>query len=335
MAKEYLTVNGKLVTIDGKLVQVPNQEGLNDLADKNGALATQYDMLANEIENLIVNGVIDGSPRDVYDNLSALQTALPSGATGVYLTKDNGHWYFWNGTAWQDGGVYLNDTYNILNMEYVNGNITCDYNFAKEVPLYAILKNVITADISKYYVGNKEEIQETYIGEDELTYHRKELTFYFKGFGKVLVVYDELEGTTYTIEQDDIYTKDEVNSIIEEKTKILNITYNEESGVITCDYDFKYNTPNQALLEVISGDDYIYYVGNKKEIINNNVGEDDHTARDITYHFNGFGKIVIYQNDINVNEVTYTLYLEEVVATQEYVDTKIQEQITSVLEADY
>lgn len=48
----------------------------------------------------------DGSPKGVYANLSALQTAFPSGASGVYLTSDNGHWYYWNGSAWTDGGVY-------------------------------------------------------------------------------------------------------------------------------------------------------------------------------------------------------------------------------------
>ena len=50
--------------------------------------------------------LIDGSPKGVYANLSALQTAFPSGASGVYITSDNGHWYYWNGTAWTDGGVY-------------------------------------------------------------------------------------------------------------------------------------------------------------------------------------------------------------------------------------
>ena len=62
---------------------------------------------ANKIEELIVkNGVIDGSPKGVYASLSALQTAFPSGASGVYLTSNNGHWYYWNGSAWTDGGVY-------------------------------------------------------------------------------------------------------------------------------------------------------------------------------------------------------------------------------------
>lgn len=106
MAKEYLTVDGKLITVDGELVQVPDAEQLNDIADENDTYATQNQALTDDIEELIVNGVIDGSPRDVYDNLEALQTAYPSGASGVYLTSDNGHWYYWNGSAWTDGGVY-------------------------------------------------------------------------------------------------------------------------------------------------------------------------------------------------------------------------------------
>ena len=117
MAKEYLQVNGQmLMTEDGKLIQVPDSENLNDLADTNSVMATQSETTSNEIEDLIVNGVIDGSPRGVYDNLSALQTAYPSGANGVYVTTDNGHWYYWNGTAWTDGGVYQST-------EIANGSI--------------------------------------------------------------------------------------------------------------------------------------------------------------------------------------------------------------------
>ena len=94
MAKEYLQSNGKiLMTANGELVQVPDSENLNDLADTNGVMATQSEEVTNEIEDLIVNGVIDGSPRGVYNNLSALQTAYPSGANGVYVCSDNGHWY--------------------------------------------------------------------------------------------------------------------------------------------------------------------------------------------------------------------------------------------------
>lgn len=118
MAKEYLQSNGRLLmTSDGELVQVPDSENLNDLADTNSVMATQSEEVTNEIEDLIVNGVIDGSPRGVYANLSALQTAYPSGANGVYLTSDNGHWYYWNGSTWTDGGVYQG-------IEVADGSIT-------------------------------------------------------------------------------------------------------------------------------------------------------------------------------------------------------------------
>ena len=54
----------------------------------------------------LVGAVADGSPKDVYATLAALQAAFPTGTTGIYVTSDNGHWYFWIGSAWTDGGVY-------------------------------------------------------------------------------------------------------------------------------------------------------------------------------------------------------------------------------------
>lgn len=62
---------------------------------------SEGDKLVDEIV-----GYVDGSPRGVYASLSALQSAFPSGAQGVYVCTDNGHWYYWNGSAWADGGVY-------------------------------------------------------------------------------------------------------------------------------------------------------------------------------------------------------------------------------------
>ena len=132
MAKEYLTVNGKLVTVDGKLVQVPDPEKTNDLVDEQALYATQFSKVINEIENLLVNGVIDGSPKGVYNNLTALQTAYPNGASGVYLTSNNGHWYYYN-EGWKDGGVYcagISDSddeigdlvIGSLNLQYTSGD---------------------------------------------------------------------------------------------------------------------------------------------------------------------------------------------------------------------
>lgn len=48
-----------------------------------------------------------GSPKGVYATLEALQTAYPTGAEGIYVVQADGHWYYWNGSAWTDGGTYL------------------------------------------------------------------------------------------------------------------------------------------------------------------------------------------------------------------------------------
>ena len=105
MAKEYLTVDNKLVMIDGKLVEVPDNTEISNAVDSQESeietTQANGDALVDSIK-----GYINGSPKGVYDNLSALQTTYPSGASGVYLTSDNGHWYYWNDTAWTDGGVY-------------------------------------------------------------------------------------------------------------------------------------------------------------------------------------------------------------------------------------
>ena len=47
-----------------------------------------------------------GSPHGVYATTAALAAALPTGDTHVYVVSADGHWYYWNGTAWTDGGLY-------------------------------------------------------------------------------------------------------------------------------------------------------------------------------------------------------------------------------------
>lgn len=63
-----------------------------------------------------------GSPKGVYATLAALQAAFPTGTTGIYVTSDNGHWYFWSGSAWTDGGAYKAD----LTIKQTTGTSTTD-----------------------------------------------------------------------------------------------------------------------------------------------------------------------------------------------------------------
>lgn len=68
----------------------------------------------NTVSNLQtqVTNMASGSPKGTYDTLSNLQTAYPTGTTGIFIitndsdTTKNGHWFYWNGSIWADGGVY-------------------------------------------------------------------------------------------------------------------------------------------------------------------------------------------------------------------------------------
>lgn len=66
-----------------------------------------YDTLGNRLKDMTtrIGGIAEGSPKGVYANLSALQTAKPNGDSGIYVTTDSGHWYYYN-NDWKDGGVY-------------------------------------------------------------------------------------------------------------------------------------------------------------------------------------------------------------------------------------
>lgn len=69
-----------------------------------------YDTLGNRLTDMTtkISGLADGSPKGVYPNLAALQSAMPSGDSGIYVTTDNGHWYYYN-NGWKDGGAYQSD----------------------------------------------------------------------------------------------------------------------------------------------------------------------------------------------------------------------------------
>ena len=45
-------------------------------------------------------------PAGYYATLTALQAAYPEGDTGIYVELEYGHWYYWSGIAWTDGGLF-------------------------------------------------------------------------------------------------------------------------------------------------------------------------------------------------------------------------------------
>jgi lysophospholipase L1-like esterase len=60
---------------------------------------------ANTNATSIVN-IGNGSPKGTYATVTALQTAFPTGTTGIYIVTADGGWYYWSGSAWTKGGTY-------------------------------------------------------------------------------------------------------------------------------------------------------------------------------------------------------------------------------------
>ena len=87
-----------------------------------------------------LSSIVSGSPKGVYSSVSDLETAFPEGTEGIYLISSGdyaGHWFYWNGTAWTDGGEYLTDPgYDTLEnaLEEVTGNVVYQYQMNTRIP---------------------------------------------------------------------------------------------------------------------------------------------------------------------------------------------------------
>lgn len=87
---------------------------INELV-QNGTLAnlinnTLLTDINNEIKdyenriNSLVNSIVTPSPAGVYPTIQDIPESADK--QRIYITSNNGHWVYWNGTAWTDGGVY-------------------------------------------------------------------------------------------------------------------------------------------------------------------------------------------------------------------------------------
>ena len=110
----------------------------------------------NEGDKLVdeIVGYVDGSPRGVYASLSALQSAFPSGTQGVYVCSDNGHWYYWSGTAWVDGGTYQATEIadGSIIRKKLNEDLKKNNDLAGGIPAFVNNYNINTTGTSKLYV---------------------------------------------------------------------------------------------------------------------------------------------------------------------------------------
>lgn len=89
-----------------KVITLQNLERFKEDYDRQVAAEYCTKEEAHVLDSKIENAA-SGSPKGVYSTLAALQAAYPTGTSGIYVVTADGHWYYWNGTAWTDGGTYL------------------------------------------------------------------------------------------------------------------------------------------------------------------------------------------------------------------------------------
>jgi hypothetical protein len=105
--------------IKGDSGDVASQAQLDSLTTSLAEKAKQTDLILKADKTLVdanystlntkINSQASGSPKGSYATVTALQTAFPTGNANIYLVTTGataGHWYYWNASAWTDGGVY-------------------------------------------------------------------------------------------------------------------------------------------------------------------------------------------------------------------------------------
>ena len=95
--KIYRTLKERLDTEQNNKADASDLLQTNELLHKKASI---------EYVDQIVQG-LTGGPAGVYDTLALLQNAFPKGNDKVYVVKEDGKWYYYDG-AWLAGGDYQN-----------------------------------------------------------------------------------------------------------------------------------------------------------------------------------------------------------------------------------
>lgn len=101
------------VEVNQLATEKANKTEVNALATEKAnktELQTTNSIVASKADTAYVDtkiaNIVSGSPKGTYATLAALQAAYPTGTTGVFVVEANGHWYYWSGSSWTDGGQY-------------------------------------------------------------------------------------------------------------------------------------------------------------------------------------------------------------------------------------
>lgn len=171
----FQKIDDHVNTVTTQLAEKANQIDLTETNANVAEKATQLALnatnnnLALKVSKTYVDDQLaklaNGAPKGPYANLAALQAAFPTGTAGVYLTQDNGHIYYWNGTAWTDLGAYqsaLADASSVgfISTAFISKNVKTALEEAKNVvnknvrSLFKSDKDVLTTAgyIAKYKI---------------------------------------------------------------------------------------------------------------------------------------------------------------------------------------
>ena len=109
---EWMRTKGKGSDVREVIAQLFERTWVEGIKEGNANLEVaqargNFDTLGNRLKDMTtqIGGIAEGSPKGAYPSLAALQSAKPNGDSGIYVTSDNGHWYYYN-NGWKDGGMY-------------------------------------------------------------------------------------------------------------------------------------------------------------------------------------------------------------------------------------
>lgn len=160
-----------------------------------------------ELTSLITSALAsigDGSPKGVFANVSELRSSYPTGSKGIYITSDNGHWWYWDNSKWADGGQYQSAGVNrevesvLSNTMALNVSLkqnaelvkTVDINLKKGEALSISISSESVAANSQVILGYNSIVGEYVSGAAYFMTNNKEV-FYAPEDIKSLVVYIE------------------------------------------------------------------------------------------------------------------------------------------------
>lgn len=153
---------------NGTLGSLINNELLGDINQNIDDYKNKINQEINDFENTIntkVNSIITPSPAGVYPNIASIPTSADK--TRIYLTSNDGHWVYWNGTEWVDGGLYQS-------MAIANGSIT--RSMLKNATRYGeILSGFVNVDLNTLRIKSSYEMKINTYGAFIVSYNEGQI----------------------------------------------------------------------------------------------------------------------------------------------------------------